>query len=309
MQERARAMARLSRSRSTGVRRAAKSQARAAGARRAKAKTSGFIDRAMGLLPFTEEEWSRIFMVLIIAAALLLVGTIASLAGVPQLARAEFARLADGAGYSLTTVRVTGTERMDEARVYALAMAQQDRPMPEIDIAALRDRIRELEWVDDARVSVELPDTIVIDIVERVPHAVLERADRLVLIDRKGNELTVIAPDAAADMLRVAGPGSAKRIAGLDALFEAVPAIEAQVTRAEWVGNRRWDFTFESGQTLMLPEGKLRAVKALEDFAKLDGQYRLIGGKVTSFDMRNAPRIYMREPGRAERFELAEGKP
>ncbi|NQZ48420.1 MAG: cell division protein FtsQ, partial [Erythrobacter sp.] len=65
-------MAKLKRSSSKGVRRAAKSQSRAAGARKAKAKTTSALDTAMGVLPFTEEQWSRIFMVLIIGAALLL---------------------------------------------------------------------------------------------------------------------------------------------------------------------------------------------------------------------------------------------
>lgn len=302
-------MAKLARSGSKGVRRAAQSQSRAAGARRAKAKTSSLIDRAMGLLPFTEEQWSRIFMGLILAAGLLLAGTIASLAGVPAMANAQLARLANDAGFSVSTVRITGTRRMDEAQVYALAMAQRSRAMTQVDIAALREQVRQLDWVADARVSIQLPDTLAIDIVEREPHAVLEKPDHLMLIDRTGHELAVISPENAAAMLRVTGPGVAARMEDLEALFEAVPAIEGQVEAAEWVGNRRWDFLFESGQMLHLPEGKMRSVKALEDFAKLDGQYRLIGGKVTSFDMRDPPRIYMREPGRADRFELAQGNP
>ena len=36
------------------------------------------------------------------------------------------------------------------------------------------------------------------------------------------------------------------------------------------------------------------------DFARADGLYRLIGGKVAAFDMRNPDRIYMRVPGRGE---------
>ncbi|MEM9310718.1 MAG: FtsQ-type POTRA domain-containing protein [Pseudomonadota bacterium] len=302
-------MAKISRSGSKGVRRAAKSQSRAAGARKAKAKTTGALDTMMGVIPLTEEQWSRVFMALIVCAALLLVGTIASLAGVPAIARAELARVASDAGYSVSAVRITGTERMDEARVYALAMVQKDRPMTEVDIDQLRDDIRGLDWVEDARVSIELPDTLAIDIVERVPHAVLEKPDRLVLIDKSGHELAIIAPQNAEGMLRVSGPGAAKRMDNLDTLFQTAPAIEAQVKAVEWVGNRRWNFTFDSGQVLALPEGTLRSVKAIEDFAKLDGQYRLIGGKVTSFDMRNPPRIYMREPGRADRFELAAGTP
>jgi len=302
-------MAKIKRSATKGVRRAAKSQSRAAGARRAKAKTTGALDTVMGVLPFTEEQWSRIFMALIVAFGLVVVGTIASLAGVPALARAELARFAGDAGFSVETVRITGTKRMAEDRVYALAMAQENRPMTEVDIAALREQIKQLEWVEDARVSIQLPDTLAIDIVERVPHAVLQKPDRLVLIDKGGHELTPISRENAADKLLVSGPGVAKRMEDLELLFEATPAIEAQVKAVEWVGNRRWDFTFASGQVLALPEGKLRSVKALEDFAKLDGQYRLIGGKVTSFDMRNPPRIYMREPGRAERFELKTGNP
>ncbi|MEM1197211.1 MAG: FtsQ-type POTRA domain-containing protein [Pseudomonadota bacterium] len=302
-------MAKISRTGSKGVRRAAKSQSRAAGARKAKAKTAGALDTVMGVIPLSEEQWSRVFMALILAAALLLAGTIASLAGVPAIARDELARWASDAGYSVSAVRISGTNRMDEARVYAIAMAQKDTPMTKVDTAALREDIRKLDWVEDARVSIELPDTLAIDIVERVPHAVLEKADRLVLIDKTGHELAIVAPQNAKAMLRVSGPGAAQRMDNLETLFQAAPAIEAQVKSVEWIGNRRWNFTFGSGQVLALPEGTLRAVKALEDFAKLDGQYRLIGGKVTSFDMRNPPRIYMREPGRADRFELAEGTP
>ncbi len=302
-------MAKIKRSATKGVRRAAKSQSRAAGARRAKAKTTGALDTVMGVLPFTEEQWSRIFMALIVAFGLVVVGTIASLAGVPALARAELARFAGDAGFAVNSVRITGTDRMDEDRVYALVMAREDRPMTEIDLEGLREEIKAFEWVVDARVSVQLPDTIAVDIVERVPHAILKKPDRYVLIDISGEELATINPKTSPETLIVSGPGVAKRMDDLKLLFEATPAIEAQVKAARWVGNRRWDFTFASGQVLALPEGKLRSIKALEDFAKLDGQYRLIGGKVTSFDMRNPPRIYMREPGRSERFELKTGNP
>ena len=302
-------MAKLARSGSKGVRRAAKSQSRAAGARKAKAKTTGVLDTVMGALPLTEEQWSRLFMALIIAAGLVLAGTIASLAGLTTLARAEYARAAGNAGFALTTVRVTGVERMDEARVYALAMQQKDRPMPDVDIDELREALKGLDWVEDARVSVQLPDTLAIDIVERVPHALLQKDNGLVVIDKAGHELPTAELDRTDDMLRVAGEGVSepKRMGQLADLFATAPAMEAQVMAAKWVGNRRWDLTFESGQVLMLPEGRLRSVDALKEFAELDGQYRLIGGTATRFDMRDAPRVYLREPGRADRYELAAG--
>lgn len=297
---------RIRRSDGKSVRRAAKSQGRAAGARRAKATTTGFVDRAMGLLPFTEDQWTRIWLSVIIGAGVALAFVIANFAGVPAMAEAEVARMASEAGFEVRRVRVTGTHRMDEREVYARALAQRDRSMPRVDIEALRADLLELSWVADARVSKQLPDTLAIDIVEREPHAVLVKPDRLVLIDIGGHELTPLAPGDAADYLRISGPGAARQVGALDRLLAAAPALAARIEAAEWIGNRRWNMTFESGQVLALPEGDDEAASALVTFARMDGQNRLIGGKVASFDMRNPPRVYMRVPGRSERIEAGD---
>ena len=51
---------------------------------------------------------------------------------------------------------------------------------------------------------------------------------------------------------------------------------------------------------LALPEGEREAASALVSFARLDGQNRLLGGRVATFDMRTPERIYIRIPGRAD---------
>ncbi|KPF61922.1 cell division protein FtsQ/DivIB [Porphyrobacter sp. AAP60] len=280
----------------TGVRRAAKAQSRAVTARRAQGRASGFVDTIMGVLPFTEEQWSRIWLAMIIGGAVGVAFIIASLAGVPALAQAQVARIAADAGFEVRNVRVTGTSRLDEQQVYARALGQRSRPMPEVDAAALRDELCALPWVEDARVSIQLPHTLAIDIVERKPHAVLEKADRLVLIDDGGVELEPVSADKAKGMLRLAGPGAGKQARNLDQLLDAAPALAPQVEAAEWVGNRRWNLTFKTGQLLALPEGEVEGASALVKFARLDGQNRLLGGKVLAFDMRSPPRLYMRLP-------------
>lgn len=299
-------MAKIKRSSGKGVRRAAKSQNRAAGARRARAKTTGLVDSAMGLFPFTEEQWSTIWLTLIIGGAVGLAFVIANLAGVPAMAQAQVSAMASDAGFEVQHVRVTGTSRMDERQVYARALAQRDRPMPQVEIEALRAELLELPWVKDARVSIQLPSTLAIDIVERSPHAVLEKPNRLMLIDAEGVELEPVARDAAGDMLLISGPGAANQVAPLERLLASAPALGPQVEAAEWVGNRRWNLTFKSEQVLALPEGADESASALVKFARMDGQNRLLGGQVATFDMRSPPRIYMRVPGRADAVELAD---
>ena len=279
-----------------GVRRAAKAQSRAVTVRKARGSASGVIDRVMGVLPFTEDQWSRIWLATIIGAGVGIAFIIASLAGVPALAQAQVAAIAADAGFEVRHVRVTGTSRMDEQQVYARVLAQRNRAMPDVDVAALRAELLALPWVKDARVSIQLPHTLAIDIVERTPHAVLERPDRLMLIDAGGVELEPVAAEKAKGMLRLAGPGAGKQAKALETLLAAAPALAPKVEAAEWVGNRRWNLTFTTGQLLALPEGEVEAATALVKFARLDGKNRLLGGKVIAFDMRTPPRLYMRLP-------------
>lgn len=291
----------------TGVRRAAQANSRASKARSARARTSGLIDRAIALLPFTEEQLHKFFLVMIVAAAAGLAWAIASVAGAGEFARGQMALLASDAGFEVLHVRVTGVERMNERRVYERVLSQRDRPMPLVELADIREDLMQLAWVKDARVSRQLPGTLAVDIVERVPHAVLTKPDRLVLIDATGVELEPISARDAREMLQISGPGAARRVQDLEKLLQAAPALRPQVKAAEWVGNRRWNITFKTDQVLALPQGEEEAASAFISFARLDGQNRLLGGKVATFDMRAPPRIYMRIPGRADQV-LAEGR-
>ncbi len=287
------------------VRRQARAQASRTKVRKAKARTNSLIDALMRVLPFTEEQLHKTFLVMILAGAAALAWLVASLAGLNALAGQQLALAAADAGYEVSRVEVRGVERMNELKVYERVLGEKERAMPLVDLHALRGSLMELPWVEDARVSRQLPDTIVVDIVEREPHAVLKRPDRLVLIDASGHELEPVSEAEAKGMLQISGPGARQQVEALSALLDAAPALRPQVSGAEWVGNRRWNLTFKTGQVLALPQGEEESAGALMSFARLDGVNRLLGGKVAAFDMRNPARIYMRVPGRAQ--EIAGG--
>lgn len=284
----------------SGVRQQARVQGRAGQVRKARAAGSGLVDRTMNALPFTEEQWHRFFMVLILAAVMVVAVVVLRLTGLWALGEQRLAHAAANAGFKVEKVAVRGTDRLDPARVYERALDRQDLSMMLVDIAELRQELLRISWVKDARVSRQLPDMLVIDIVERQPHAVLRRPDRLVLIDETGRELDPIPAAQVGDMLVIEGEGAQSKVADLSRLLEAAPALRPQVRAARWVGNRRWDLTFTTGQTLALPEGSERAAGALISFARADGMHRLIGGDAVAFDLRNAPRMYLRAPGHGE---------
>jgi cell division protein FtsQ len=282
------------------ARKAAAAQGTARKVRTAKAKTGSAVDSAIAWLPFSEDQLHRILLVAILGAAAAMAWTIASLAGVPSMAGYQMASAAADAGFAVRRVDVRGVKHLNELKVYERVLAERNQAMPLVDIEALRDELIQISWVKDARVSRQLPDTLVVDIVEREPHAVLRKADRLALIDATGHELEPVTANQAKGKLIVAGPGAGKQMAALSQLLEAAPALKPQVREAEWVGNRRWNVTFRTGQVLALPEGGTKAAAALVSFARLDGTNRLLGGQVAAFDMRAPDRIYLRVPGRAD---------
>ena len=295
-------MARKVKRKATGVRRAANSRSRASKARAATRQGKGVVNSALSALPISQQQLQGTFLVLILAGALAAAWFVARAAGVPALMEQQIAASAGSAGFQMRNIDLTGVERMNRLKVYEEVMEHRGTPMPMLDLAAIRAELKRMPWVAEARVSRQLPDKLVIDIQERTPHAVLVKPDRLGLIDRNGVELDPIAEKDAEGMLRISGAGAAKQIDSLDHILAAAPALQPQIASAHRIGERRWNIVFKTGQILALPQGEDEAAEAFIDFAKLDGLYRLLGGKATVIDLRVPDRYVLREPGRADRF-------
>ncbi len=175
--------------------------------------------------------------------------------------------------------------------------------MAAVDLDEVRRDLMQYGWIADARVSRRLPDTLVVDIVERTPSAVWQNRQKLALIDKDGVVLEPVTASNAPDLPLVIGPNANRKTKSLDALLDEAPALRPLLAGATWVGNRRWDLRFQSGETLALPEGDAEAKAALIDFARMDGANRLLGRGIVRFDMRD-PEKFVFLPG-----ERAKPKP
>jgi cell division protein FtsQ len=259
-------------------------------------KRRSWIDQVIEHLPVSEATLQRMASWAIVAIIGGVVVGIAIFAGVPGMMRAQAADLAARAGFEVDKVEVRGVERMDELPVYNIALGQVDRSMLSLDLPRVRDEMLKLGWVKDARISRRLPDTLVVDIVEREPVAVWQHEGQLHLIDVNGVVLQAVSASAMPDLPLVVGPNANRQTAGLNTLMENAPALKPMLAGATWVGNRRWDLRFQSGETLSLPEGDKSSASALVNFARMDGVNRLLGRGIVKFDMRDPDRFVLRLP-------------
>lgn len=262
---------------------------------RGKMRRKGRIGRLLDMVPMSADRMQKMVTAALVAVVALSLWVIASFFGIPGMVRDEIALAAGRAGFRVLKVEVHGTDHMDEGPVYDIAM-QTDKSMMDVDLADIRARILKLSWVKDARVSRRLPHTIVVDVVERQPVAVWQHEGQLALVDVTGAVLDPVRADAMPNLPLVVGPHANLRTGQLTQLMESAPALKPVLEGATWVGNRRWDLRFQSGETLLLPEGDREAAAALVSFARMDGVNRLLGRGVVRFDMRDPEKFVLRLP-------------
>lgn len=231
-------------------------------------------------------------------ACLLSAGAVA--AQLPQMLGQEMGEVVGKAGFQVKRVEIVGIDRMERLPVYAVALDQQSMAMPLVDLDQVRNELLRFGWIKDARVSRRLPDTLVVDIVERKPVAVWQHNQRLSLVDGEG---VVLAPVDLADMPDlplVIGPDANRQVQDIAILMAAVPSVKPLLAAASWIGGRRWDLQFHSGEVLALPEGQQQAQHALVKFARIDANARMLGKGFARFDMRIPDRLVVRKAEKQE---------
>lgn len=258
------------------------------------------LDRAIAYVPIQRDTLRRMGNWLLGGAitAGLIAGVFAM--GIPQMAAAALAEGVGHAGFAVRNVEILNRHQADRDVVYDIAMSQKSRAMPLVDLTGTRAELMKLGWIADARVSRRMPDTLVVDIVERVPAAIWQYEHRLALIDKDGVVIAPVDDRAMPDLPVVVGPGANRRAIQLATLVNGALSLKPLITAASWQGDRRWDIIFQSGEILKLPEGEAEAAKALAYFAAEDRRVRLLGKGLVSFDMRDPTRIVVRvsrEPG------------
>jgi cell division protein FtsQ len=244
---------------------------------------------------------------LVFGAFILAIGVVVLVAlDIPAKAERAAGSVVGKAGFTVSGYQITGINHMNRALIDSVVTDELHRaageaasdkaPQALVNAAEIRNRLLGFGWIKDARVSHRLPDTLVIDIVERTPAALWQNEGQLALIDDEGVVLDRVPVDKMPDLPLLIGPGANGEEAQLGRLMAAVPTLKPQLASATWVGGRRWDLNLQSGETVALPEGEETAKEALVKFARLDKESGLLGRGIVRFDLRVPDKMIVRLP-------------
>jgi cell division protein FtsQ len=143
---------------------------------------------------------------------------------------------------AVDTVAVQGATQEPATRILAVAGVHQGDATLFVDTAAVARRVESLPWVERAEVSRDLPNGVVIRVVERAPVAWVRRpapggsgAETFSLVDRTGRVLAdaPAPPPGLTELVglsRTPGPGGQVQPVRVAAALMALPAaLRAQV--------------------------------------------------------------------------------
>jgi cell division septal protein FtsQ len=200
-------------------------------------------------------------------------------------------------------VEVRGSRFLSEGEVRELLGPAVGENILGLDIEELKSRLRASPWVADATVRRTLPDTLQVEIQERVPLALAE-VERLHLMDRDGTLIDLYGPRTAAFDLPIV-----RGLTGIDA--------DARRDRAQRAGALLQDLqelAAEVSEVQVEPSGDLRVVlrgagevvrlgvppyrKAFLTFLGLRRELVARCPEAEYFDLRFRGRIYAKLPAR-----------
>lgn len=181
--------------------------------------------------------------------------------------------LADPNHLPIQTIRVSGMlKHLERASVEAVVAGAIDGNFFTVDMARIRDRVRELPWVDQVSVRRRWPGTLVMLVHEQVPIAHWG-SDRLV--NARGE---IFAPEGAAittQLVGLDGPhGSTAKVIAFHRMAEAeLQGIGLRIRRLQMNERREW-WLEADGMTLLL--GQQEARKRLHRFVNA---YRVLAAE------------------------------
>lgn len=272
-------------------------------ATRRQVRQIGWFDRLLQSLPFTQAEVQRFLTWAVLGILLVAALVVATWFGAPQAAYRQFGLMTAKAGFEVKDIRLEGTKRLDQMKVYDVVLDENEPALLLVDLDRIRNELLKYGWIKEVRVSRQLPDRLFIEVTERKPVAVWRHENVYKLLDDEGKVLQRISAAEIGNMPVVSGANANRHLVELDKLLDQAQSLKPQVAGAAWVGDRRWDLRFKTGETLSLPEGDELAARALVNFTRMDGIHRLLERNIIHFDLRDPDRMYMREAPKAKPAE------
>ncbi len=198
-------------------------------------------------------------------------------------------------GFDVQEIDLYGRENTTIESIENIINPQRGYPIFAIDVDEVKEKLLNLAWVKDVSVRRQLPDKMVIDIVEHKPLAIWQNNEKYFIISDEGKVLRV-GVERFTDLPIVVGENSPIGTPLLLSYIEShFPEIRSRIKSITREGDRRWSVMLDdlkNGIEIKLPENQPNV--ALEELANLHKENDLLEKNVSRIDMRVPDKIMIK---------------
>lgn len=187
-------------------------------------------------------------------------------------------------GFKVNDIMVQGRQYTSGQKILKAMQLQVNDPIFKLSPYEISQNLKEVSWIKEAHVHRQLPGTIYVKIVERVPIAIWQHQKNHYLVDEQGVIITNENLSAFANLPVVVGGDAPLHVPKILQVLAKYPDVRNKITALVRIGGRRWDIQLNRQVTIKLPEAKTD-----EAVAKLDlllKQQRLDLEEVKIVDLR-----------------------
>lgn len=194
-------------------------------------------------------------------------------------------------GFEASKLVVNGNDNLDINVLQARLATQLGNSLFSFKVDAAREEVLNDPWVKSATVRKVYPDTIVVDVVERVPVALWQSKGEVHLISRDGFVISQAGPKHM-NLPQVVGEGANMAAAEFLSAISRFPMISQKASAYVRVAGRRWNVRMNDGPQVLLPEANWQA--ALNELQTLQVEKELLDRDVVQIDMRLTDRLVIK---------------
>ncbi len=209
--------------------------------------------------------------------------------------------LAKALGFSIKAVTIAGERELKEQDILAIAGIGPRNSLLFLDVAKIRERLKQLPLVKEAAVTKLYPDRLLIEIEERQPFALWQCDGQVQIVAADGVPLAAMRDQRFIHLPLVVGAGANEKLGQYLALLETAGDLRERIVAGVLNAGRRWTLKTENGIDVLLPEMAPEA--ALARLVDLQRTSHVLDKDILSLDLRQSGQVVARlaEEAAAER--------
>ncbi len=200
--------------------------------------------------------------------------------------------LGERSGFVVREVRLYDRTRSDKQELFATTGLQVGASLFSFSPHDVRERLRALRWVADARVQRYWSGLVIVSVLEHDPAALWQDGENLVALSREGTPIETGDFTPFEGLFHLSGKEAPARLAELLQITAHWPELKVHIHQAHLTRQSTWQLTLRSGTKVYLSRDPL--VRNVVQLLRLERHYGILAAPPLLIDLRGEDRASIR---------------